>query len=214
MVVPPTHPFPIHPFAEAGQGMNDLSDDLRLQKQRLRERLRFRRRHFAANLGPVARLAAFRALPVPLADRLPGHDPVAAYAAHGDEPDILPMLEELGVIALPHHAMRDETMDFRRWAPGDPLVKGPWGTPQPADSAAPATPALLFCPLVGFDRRGGRLGQGGGHYDRYFARHPGALRIGVGWSVQEVDTVPAEATDMPLDAILTEQEYIVTGDRL
>ena len=214
MVVPPTHRFAIHPFEEVGQGMNDLSDELRWNKQRLRERLRFRRRHFAANLDPLARLAAFRSLPAPLADLVADHAAAAAYAAQDDEPDILPMLEELGAIALPHHSGRDENMNFRRWAPGDALVNGPWNTRQPTDDAAAALPALLFCPLVGFDRHGGRLGQGGGHYDRYFAHHPAALRIGVGWSVQEVDAVPVESTDMPLDAILTEQEFIVTGDRL
>ncbi|HMQ17782.1 MAG TPA: 5-formyltetrahydrofolate cyclo-ligase, partial [Sphingopyxis sp.] len=47
-----------------------------------------------------------------------------------------------------------------------------------------------------------------------FAAYPDALRIGVGWSVQEVDAVPAEPTDVALDAVLTEQEYIITGERL
>jgi 5-formyltetrahydrofolate cyclo-ligase len=190
-----------------------LSDSLAQQKQKLREKLRFRRRHFAANLDAMARLAAFRALPAPLAGLIAASGPVAAYAASGSEPDILPMLTG-ETLALPHHEGRVETMDFRRWQPGDPLVKGPWGTPQPADDAEYMLPGLILCPLVGFDRRGGRLGQGGGHYDRFFAACPDIVRIGIGWSVQEVDTVPIEPTDARLDAILTEQEYIMTGDRL
>lgn len=186
-------------------------------KQKLREKLRFRRRHFAANLDDMARFAAFRALPAPLAALIEAQPMVAAYAAWGDEPDILSMLSAFadgGTLALPHHEGRIETMNFRCWGPGDALVKGPWSARQPADESESASPTLLFCPLVGFDRRGGRLGQGGGHYDRYFAAHPHALRIGVGWSVQEIDAVPLEATDMTLDAVLTEQEYIITGDRL
>jgi 5-formyltetrahydrofolate cyclo-ligase len=190
-----------------------LSDSLAQQKQELREKLRFRRRHFAANLDTMARLTAFRALPAPLADLIAASGPVAAYAASGSEPDILPMLTGK-TLALPHHEGRVETMDFRRWQSGDPLVKGPWGTPQPADEAERVLPGPIFCPLVGFDRHGGRLGQGGGHYDRFFAEHPDIIRIGIAWSVQEVDTVPIEPTDAKLDAILTEQEYIVTGDRL
>lgn len=138
---------------------------------------------------------------------------MGAYVACGDEPDILPMLADIGTLALPHHVGRVATMDFRRWSPGEPLVKGPWGTRQPADAAA-ARPGLILCPLVGFDRRGGRIGQGGGHYDRYFARYPDALRVGIAWSVQEVDAVPSEPTDIALDAVLTEQEYILCGDRL
>lgn len=197
--------------------MTDLRASLPEQKQKLRERLRFRRRHFAANLDGMAQLAAFRALPAPLVERLADQAIVGAYVAHGDEPDVLPMLADLaatGALALPHHAGRAAEMRFRRWRPGESLVTGPWGTQQPDDGAPLAEPHAIFCPLVGFDRRGGRIGQGGGHYDRYFAAHPAALRIGIGWSVQEIDDCPRESTDIALDAILTEQELILCGDRL
>lgn len=197
--------------------MTDLSADLVQQKQLLRQKLRFRRKHFAANLDGMAQLAAFRALPAPLSNLLAAHDIVGAYSAWGDEPDILPLFTgaaAVDAIALPHHAARVAEMGFRRWQPGESLVKGPWSTRQPADDTLPVTPDLIFCPLIGFDRRGGRIGQGGGHYDRYFAANPAALRIGVGWSVQEIDTIPRESTDMALDAILTEQEFILCGDRL
>ncbi|APZ97904.1 5-formyltetrahydrofolate cyclo-ligase [Sphingopyxis sp. QXT-31] len=193
--------------------MTDMSG----QKQQLREKLRFRRRHFAANLDEFTRFAAFRAVPAPLAELLGAQSMIGAYAAWGDEPDVLQMLGDhaaAGKLALPHHEGRIETMGFRRWNPGDALVKGPWGSRQPADEAESAVPTLVFCPLVGFNRRGARIGQGGGHYDRWFAAHSTALRIGIGWSVQEVDAMPLEATDMPLDAVLTEQEFIVTGERL
>ena len=191
-----------------------LSEDLARNKRNLREKLRFRRKHFAANLDVLSRLGAFRALPAPLATILDDRPPVGGYVAWGDESDILSMLADHPPLALPHHAARVDTMDFRRWAPGETLIKGPWSTQQPADAAEAVVPGLIFCPLVGFDRRGGRLGQGGGHYDRYFARYPAIRRIGIGWSVQEIDAVPAEPTDIVLDAILTEQEFIITGDRL
>ena len=197
--------------------MTHLSADLAQQKQKLREKLRFRRKHFAANLDGMAQLAAFRALPAPLTELLADNEVVGAYVAWGDEPDILPMFADLaaaGALALPHHTARIDTMGFRRWRTGETLTKGPWSTQQPADDAPAAAPDVIFCPLVGFDRRGGRIGQGGGHYDRYFAAHPDALRIGVGWSVQEIDATPRESTDIALDAILTEQEFILCGDRL
>jgi 5-formyltetrahydrofolate cyclo-ligase len=197
--------------------MTHLSADLALQKQKLREKLGFRRKHFAANLDGMAQLGAFRALPSSLSDLIADHAVIGAYVAWGDEPDILPMvagLAEAGALALPHHTARIEPMDFRRWQPGEALAKGPWGTHQPADDTLPAIPDIIFCPLVGFDRKGGRLGQGGGHYDRYFATHPAVLRIGIAWSVQEIDAVPAESTDIGLDAVLTEQELLICGDRL
>ena len=53
-----------------------------------------------------------------------------------------------------------------------------------------------------------RLGQGQGHYDRTFAKHPGALRIGLAWSVQETDSVPINDHDIQLHMIVTESEII------
>lgn len=69
----------------------------------------------------------------------------------------------------------------------------------------------LFVPLLGFDRRGYRIGMGGGYYDASLAflnlrrvwKQP--RLIGVAFARQEVARVPAEAWDIPLDAILTEQ---------
>jgi len=58
-------------------------------------------------------------------------------------------------------------------------------------------------PLLAFDEDGGRLGQGGGYYDRWCAAHPDALRIGLAWDVQKIDRVPMEAHDMPLHMIVT-----------
>src|SRR3546814_1978197 len=130
--------------------MHDPSADLAQQKQRLRERLRFRRKHFVANLDGMARLAAFRALPQPLADILSDRGPVGTYAAWGDEPDILPMLAGFP-LALPHHAGRDPTMAFRFWAADTTLTKGPWGPQQPGGHAESVQPALVL------DRKSTRL---------------------------------------------------------
>lgn len=195
--------------------MTDINA-LSAAKQQLRAKLRFRRKHFAANLDGMAALAAFRAAPAPLEDLLKAHTDFSAYVPVGDEVDIIPLLSAFAQdgIALPFHAKRDEHMEFRLWPIGAALEAGPWRTPQPSEECAQAAPSLIFCPLVGFDRSGGRLGQGGGHYDRYFARHPQARRVGVAWSIQEVDFIPSEPTDMRLDAILTEQEYILCGDRI
>jgi 5-formyltetrahydrofolate cyclo-ligase len=194
------------------------TDDIIRAKQQLRAKLRFRRRHFSENLDRLSALTAFRSLPDPLVHLLTENQPiVSGYAPSGGEPNILPLLAEHvdhQHIAMPHHSQRNEHMDFRLWGPDQPLVAGPWRTAQPASDNALAVPDILLVPMLGFDRRGGRLGQGGGHYDRYFAKHPDALRIGIAWSVQEIDETPSEPTDLPLDGILTEQEYIITGERL
>src|SRR3546814_16246631 len=95
--------------------MTDLSADLVQQKQRLREKLRFRRKHFAANLDGMAQLADFRALPAPLCERLADNAMVGAYAAWGDAPAIMPTFAgaaEAGGLALPHHAASTDAMGF------------------------------------------------------------------------------------------------------
>ncbi len=70
-------------------------------------------------------------------------------------------------------------------------------------------PGALVVPLLAFDRRGHRLGYGGGYYDRTLAGLPGALTLGVAFAAQEVDAVPVGPGDMPLDAVATEQGVIV-----
>ena len=154
----------------------------------------------------------FGVAPTPLRAVLVQHKIIGAYAATGSEADILSLLTTaLGPdqrIALPFFTARGAPMQFREWQAGDALEAGPYKVAQPLASAAPALPDLLLIPLLGFDRNLNRLGQGGGHYDRYCAAHPDALRIGIAWDVQEIDLVPTEATDVPLNAILTQNEWI------
>lgn len=73
---------------------------------------------------------------------------------------------------------------------------------------------VVLLPLLAFDRRGHRLGTGGGWYDTTFAflrdatrpAHP--LLVGVGYAFQELESVPVEAWDVPLDYVATEEELI------
>lgn len=112
------------------------------------------------------------------------------------------------VIALPHVVDRATPLRFLAWDTEAALVAGPMGLHQPAESAAELAPDIVLTPLVAFDRRLNRLGQGAGYYDRAFTRFPDARRIGVAWSVQEVATVPTDPWDVALHAIATELEWI------
>jgi 5-formyltetrahydrofolate cyclo-ligase len=64
--------------------------------------------------------------------------------------------------------------------------------------------AAFFLPGLAFDRAGGRVGWGRGHYDATLAAAPRALRVGLAFDFQLVDAVPSEAHDVPLHAIITE----------
>jgi 5-formyltetrahydrofolate cyclo-ligase len=198
--------------------MADEPSAIAAAKAQLRARLRFRRDQHAATLPDFVRAVAFRAPPGPLRAVLTSARCVGGYVGQkGEAPvdGLLVVAAAAGVVTcLPHFQRRDSSMGFCRWNPSDALEQGPWRVLQPVETTEHVKPDVLLCPLLGFDRAGGRIGQGGGHYDRYFAAHSDALRIGIGWSVQEVDVAPLEPHDCLLDAVLTEQELIVTGDRL
>jgi 5-formyltetrahydrofolate cyclo-ligase len=115
-------------------------------------------------------------------------------------------------LALPRVIDRLGSMDFLAWTPEDQLHPGLYGTHHPEPSGPAVAPDAIIAPLLGFDRAMNRLGQGGGYYDRAFARFPDALRIGLAWSVQEQDALPADPWDLPLDIILTEIELIEGPD--
>ena len=88
---------------------------------------------------------------------------------------------------------------------------GPFGLSEPFDTAEALDPIAMIVPLSAFDRRGHRIGYGAGFYDKAIARLSAFKRvftIGAGFSVQEIDRVPDEAHDIPLDLIITEREIV------
>ena len=108
--------------------------------------------------------------------------------------------------------LHGEELRFAPWRPGDALVANRFGIPEPdvepASALAPEAMALVVMPLVGFDANGGRLGMGGGWYDRTFsfrklAPAPPYL-VGAGFDVQRVASLHNEDWDVHADAICTE----------
>ncbi len=172
---------------------------------------RQRRSDFVATLDALAHRLAFKVLPSPLAALIGDRRTVALYVPVGDEAPALRLAPALHALdkrlCLPRVLDRLGTMDFRSWGPDDHLAPGPFGTSHP-EPGGTADPDVIFAPLLAFDRDMNRLGQGGGYYDRAFARHSDALRIGIAWSVQEEEALPADPWDLPLHAVLTESAFI------
>lgn len=140
---------------------------------------------------------------------------VATYWPIRGEADVGPLTTALAYhefrTVLPAVVGPGRSLAFRRWKPRDPLVEGPFGTIEASTRSPEAVPDLLFVPLAAFDRRGARIGYGAGHYDRTLSGLRSArpvVAVGVAFSVQEVETVPAEPHDQRLDLILTETEMI------
>lgn len=184
-----------------------------MTKRELRQALRERRRALLADAGWNA---GRDALELDIAQRIVAHlggaRTIAGYCPDGGEVDPLPALRaahDRGLVtALSHVSDRESPMRFLRWSPGDPLIPGLFGLLQPDADAPEIAPDLVLAPLVGFDRAMRRLGQGAGFYDRAFARLPAARRIGLAWSMQETDALPADPWDVPLHAVVTEKEWI------
>lgn len=134
---------------------------------------------------------------------------VAGYAAVRGEVDPFPLMAALAnqghALCLPQ--TRGETLVFRAWKPGDPLVVGRFNIPEPDDKARERLPDLVLVPLVAFDAAGHRLGYGAGYYDRYL-RAARAKRtiyaIGIAYAGQEVGELPRDESDEALDAVVTE----------
>ena len=136
---------------------------------------------------------------------------LAGYMPMRTEIDPLPaMAAHQGPVCVPVIPGPDMPLRFREWSPGCPMVAGAFGALIPAEGAW-LEPEVLIVPLLSFDRRGFRLGYGGGFYDRTLerlrARHE-VLALGFAFAAQEVAEVPIEPTDQPLDAILTETGVI------
>jgi 5-formyltetrahydrofolate cyclo-ligase len=170
----------------------------------LRTELRQRRQAVA-----VENKTALVAMNEQLLDLIHGAQAIGLYRSMGGEPDPLPLVAAFtGVTSLPALS-NGPLMTFRRWSPGDPLVTSSWGGQQPLDTAVTVLPDLIIIPLLGFDAAFNRIGQGGGHYDRYLTAHPRACRVGLAWAEQRVDSVAAQPWDVPMDAILTETDFHV-----
>ncbi|MCB2047933.1 MAG: 5-formyltetrahydrofolate cyclo-ligase [Novosphingobium sp.] len=188
-----------------------MTQDLVSQrKQKLRRKLRDARRLHFDDLPDMVRALVFSRPPGDALALIPDRATIGLYHATGAEAPTLgyaKWFHENGhALALPWFADRQSAMVFRQWHDPydeDELSQGPFGLMQPQVSSAEAVPDVLIVPLVGFTASGDRLGQGGGHYDRWIEEHPDAITIGLGWDCQRLESLPHENHDRPLALVVT-----------
>ena len=188
------------------------------EKNRLRDAARARRAEAARAAGPVSaerlKQNVIGALPA-MASRgaavsgywpLPGEIDVRVLLSHLDDQGY--------VCALPVVVARKAPLIFRRWTPGLVLEVGPFDTRHPGAEQPEVRPNVLLVPLLTFDADGYRLGYGGGFYDRTLGvlRSSGSpVAVGVAFAGQQVDHVPRDRYDQPLDWIVTEEKAVRIG---
>ncbi|MCG3268953.1 5-formyltetrahydrofolate cyclo-ligase [Yoonia sp. I 8.24] len=144
--------------------------------------------------------------------------PLAGYMPMRTEINPLPAMDEAaahGPIGVPVIIADGQPLQFRLWEPDSTMVKGAFGAQIP-ETGAWMQPEIVIVPLVAFDSHGGRLGYGGGFYDRTLeqlrAQRP-TMAIGFAYAAQEDSALPLEPTDQPLDLIVTEKGIITPDSR-
>ncbi len=194
---------------------SDSAENPAIVKARLRELARARRLALTDAQREQASAAIRQRLLEFIRQRHPGVRQLLCYRSAGAEADTAPLFANAGAWRI--HAPVTPEADRMHWLACDAntrWTRGVFGVPEPVDGAPwrpEAGPSLLICPLLAFDRRGHRLGMGKGCFDQWLAGHRPQLEavIGLGFSCQELESVPAEAHDAPLDAIITEKEAII-----
>jgi 5-formyltetrahydrofolate cyclo-ligase len=94
---------------------------------------------------------------------------------------------------------------FRAWAPGDAMDKALWGIAEPKADKPELEPDVVLVPLLAFDPAGGRLGYGGGFYDRTLRglrARKAIVAVGIAYDESKVDAVPHLDYDERLDWVL------------
>ncbi|MFZ1814004.1 MAG: 5-formyltetrahydrofolate cyclo-ligase [Rhizobiaceae bacterium] len=183
--------------------------DFRTRKAALRKEALARR----DALDPQSRIETSLQI-VQIADPLLEFDPgtvVSAFLPIRSEIDLRPLMDRLrqrgARLCLP--IVHDRTtILFRELIRGETLIETGFGTVGPGPDAPVLEPSILLMPLAAFDASGNRIGYGAGYYDRYVeslrAKGQSPFLMGFAFSVQQVDAVPAEPHDVPLDVIVTE----------
>lgn len=193
--------------------MTDVKTELRRRALARRDLVTHAEAHDAAlsvarrGLALVEELSATTGLETPI---------VSVYWPIRSELNTRPLIEALArkgyrVVLPVMHKVRHPLV-FRDFAPGDDLVKGPFGLSEPAEDKPARDPDVIFSPLAAFDRKGFRLGYGGGIYDATLAQlrpRKAVTVVGLAYSCQETDHVPTEPHDERLDYLMTERELII-----
>jgi 5-formyltetrahydrofolate cyclo-ligase len=197
--------------------MTDPSELLQI-KTEARARAKLRRAEAAASSGLAAAEAVSERVAALLAD-FPKATVVAGYWPIGTELDVRHTLSHLDLIgfgcALPVVVAKGESLTFRTWTPQVLMERSGLGILAPAATVPQVDPDVLLVPLLAFDRAGFRLGYGAGFYDRTLERlrrSKSVTAIGIGFAGQEVDSVPRDQYDQPLDWLVTERFVLKIAD--
>lgn len=196
--------------------LNNSATPNPISKKQMREQLEFRRRtSFVSSLEKKSEQAASHIL---YQDWFVRSKTVAMYASESFEFSTRYLFDlciaQNKEVYFPTFNLKDKKMAFYRVKKQEQLSTAFSKIAEPlfGPKIEPYEIDIFFVPLVAFDRRGNRLGRGGGFYDRMFAsKLITGVKVGVGFDFQRQDHVPNESFDIKMDYILTEKELRKTS---
>ncbi len=189
---------------------------MRDQKNRIRGVMRGRREA----MMPGERLEKSRRICGQVLALLRDGETVMVYSSKELEVNTSPLVEALlasgNPVIVPIIVREDVSLRLSYLRDPSVLVPSTFGVPEPIGSEIPARPEAvdtIILPMLGFDRRGGRLGYGAGYYDRFLARNPRIRRIGIAFACQEAGEIPCEENDIHMNLVITEDGIVFSDGK-
>lgn len=182
-----------------------------MDKATLRAVLKERR----AAMSETLRAEKSRSICKKLFEETAGYSVIMAYAPKEPEADTMLFIEQLiaagKTVVLPIIERETHTLRLSVIEDTKNLECSTFNVPEPISAEIPISGSSVECvvlPMVGFDRRGNRLGYGAGYYDRFLAENQQVKKIGAAFSSQEAERVPSDVFDVRMEEIVTEDEII------
>lgn len=136
-------------------------------------------------------------------------DQIMIYVSYNHEVETFMLIQWLllrsYVVGVPK--VQGKGMDFIQITSLSQLKSGSYGIlePEAGPILLPTKDSFIIVPGVAFDRKGGRIGYGGGFYDRYLAGHMDCYKMAAAFEEQILEEIPLEKTDYQINGIMTEE---------
>jgi 5-formyltetrahydrofolate cyclo-ligase len=187
---------------------------MREEKNRIRQILREKK----AALTPAERLEKSGSICRHVMGQIHNGETVLAYTSKELEVNTAPLIDALlaagNPVAVPIIQKEDISLRLSYIRSRSVLVPSTFGVPEPIGSEIAARSfeiSTILLPMLGFDRTGARIGYGAGYYDRFLEKNPHLRKIAIAFACQEIERLPVDPNDVPMDMIITEDGIVYSG---
>ncbi len=184
---------------------------MREEKSRIRQILRGRK----DSMNPKDRLEKSHVICRNLLGLIRDGETVMVYTSKEKEVNTVPLITALlqrgNPVVVPIIVKEDVSLRLSYLRDLSVLVPSTFGVPEPIGSEIPVAHGdidTIILPMLGFDREGRRIGYGAGYYDRFLEKNRDLRKIGIAFACQEMEKLPVDVNDIPMDCIITENGIV------